>query len=98
MRRTAAASGAAHVAASRSGPRIAVPKNRPPRSAIRRRTIFVAVEASQNPLKWTEAAVAMRTGELAVALITRIAAIGRIALPFVAIDLAAAAAAAQAAA
>ena len=45
-------------------------------------------------LERAEAAIAVRAGELAVALIARIAAVGRIALPFVAVDFAAAAAAA----
>src|SRR5436305_10684601 len=68
----------------------------PPGSADRRGAIFVAVEASQQALARAQAAVAVRSGELAVALIAWIAAIGRVALPFVAVNLPAAAAAAQA--
>ncbi len=94
VRRATGASRAARRAAPRAGPGTAVPEDRPPGAAVRRRAISIAIEASQNPLERTEIAVAVRAGELTVALIARIAAIGRIAFPFIAIDFTAAAAAA----
>ena len=73
-------------------------ENRPPRSADRWRAIFVAVQAREEALARSQAAIAVRSGEFAVALIAGITAVGRIALPFVAVNLAAAAPAAQASA
>src|SRR5262249_45979261 len=86
----------AAAAASSAAARVAAAEDRPPRPTIRRRAITIAMNRGQDPLAGTEAAGALLAGELAVALVARVAAVGRIADPFVDVDVAAAAAAAQA--
>jgi hypothetical protein len=76
----------------------AMAENRPPRPAIRRGAVLIAVEGGQYSLERATAAVAVRTGELTAALVAWIAAIGRIADPLVDVDIAASFAAAHAAA
>jgi hypothetical protein len=61
--------------------------------AARPGTVLVAVKRGQQVLQRSEATIAVRPGELAEALIARIAAIGRIADPFTPVDVAASAAA-----
>ena len=71
------------------GTAAAMPKNRPPGTAIRCRTVAIPVNRGEDALERTLAAEAVRSRELAVALIARIAAIRRIADPFIDIDFAA---------
>lgn len=76
----------------------AVTEDRPPRTAIWGRAILVAMQRGQNSLERSTAAVAVGAGKFSAALITRIAAIGRIADPFVDINITAALATTHAAA
>jgi len=64
-----------------------------PRAAVWPLAIAIAVKCSKQSLERSEAAIALLAGEVAIALVTRVAAIGRIADPFVDVNLVAATAA-----
>jgi hypothetical protein len=89
---------AAGLATPRAWARTAMTEDWPPGAADRWRAILVSIEAGEKALARAKAAIAMRAGELSITLVAGIAAIGRIALPLVAINFAAATATAQAAA
>jgi len=93
MDRIAATTCASDAAAATRRARVAAAEDWAPGPTVGRRAIAIAVQASQQTLAGTETAIALLSSKLAVALIARIAAIGRITDPFVDIDLAAAAAA-----
>ena len=67
-----------------------------PRAAVWPLAIAIAVKCSKQSLERSEAAIALLAGEVAIALVTRVAAIGRIADPFVDVNVATAAAATEA--
>jgi hypothetical protein len=92
-RRATAACTSCSTTATNRAAWVAAAEDRLPRSTVRPRTIAIAVQRGEEPLAGTEAAVALLAGELTIALVARIAAIGRIADPFIDVDVAASTAA-----